>query len=217
VIWWPSEIPTLQYGRYTLRPPAEKDVVAIFNACQDPLIPRFTTVPANYTMAHALDYVQRVPASIELKRELPFVIEFGVGDEKEFAGVISFHTISIENHRAEIGYWIHAPMRGKGISTIAAKMITGYGFETMGLKRIEAAVDLDNHASQKLLLSAGYVLEGVLKQRVPRANTPATLPRADGHAHRRRWPAVGGDHQPGERGGGRGGREAGPVPGGPSH
>ena len=170
MIWWPTEIPTLQYGRVTLRPPAEKDVTAIFNACQDPLIPRFTTVPANYTMAHALDYVQRVPASIELKRELPFVIEFGVGDDKEFAGVISFHTISIENHRAEIGYWIQAPMRGKGIGTIAAKMITGYGFETMGFKRIEAAVDLDNHASQKLLVSAGYMTEGVLRQRVTRSN-----------------------------------------------
>lgn len=170
MIWWPTEIPTMQYGRLTLRPPAEDDVTAIFNACQDRLIPRFTTLPANYTMAHALDYVQRVPVSIELKRELPFVIEFGVGDEKEFAGVISFHTISIENHRAEIGYWMHAPMRGKGIGTIAAKMITGYGFETMGFKRIEAAVDLDNHASQKLLVSAGYVREGVLRQRVTRSN-----------------------------------------------
>lgn len=170
MIWWPKEIPTLQYGRHTLRRPVENDVTAIFNACQDELIPRFTTVPANYTMAHALDYVQRVPASIELKRELPFVIEFGVGDEKKFAGVISFHTISIENYRAEIGYWMCAPMRGKGIGTIAAKMITGYGFETMGFKRIEAAVDADNHASQKLLLSAGYMREGVLRQRVTRSN-----------------------------------------------
>jgi RimJ/RimL family protein N-acetyltransferase len=168
MIWWPKEIPTLQYGRITLRPPVDGDVTAVFNACQDPLIPRFTTVPANYTMAHALDYVQRVPASMEFQREIPFVIEFGVGDDKEFAGVISLHTISIENHRAEIGYWMHAPMRGKGIGTIAAKMITGYGFETLGFKRIEAAVDLDNQASQKLLDSAGYEREGVLKQRVTR-------------------------------------------------
>ena len=87
MIWWPSEIPTLQYGRVTLRPPAELDVPKIYEACQDPLIPRFTTVPAEYTMAHALDYVQRVPVSLELRREFPFVIEFGVGDEKEFAGV----------------------------------------------------------------------------------------------------------------------------------
>ena len=45
MIWWPSEIPTIQYGRITLRPPTNSDVQAIYEACQDPLIPRFTTVP----------------------------------------------------------------------------------------------------------------------------------------------------------------------------
>lgn len=170
MIWWPSEIPTLQSGRITLRPPADSDIQNIFEACQDPLIPRFTTVPAQYTMAHALDYVQRVPSSLELQRELPFVIEFGVGDEKQFSGVISFHTISAQNHRAEIGYWMHAPMRGKGIGTSAAKIITNYGFTTLGFRRIEAAVDLDNSASQRLLMSAGYQKEGVLRQRVTRSD-----------------------------------------------
>lgn len=170
MIWWPSEIPTLQYGRVTLRPPADSDVDEIFEACQDPLIPRFTTVPAEYTMAHALDYVQRVPSSLELRREFPFVIEFGVGGDKEFAGVMSLHTISIDNHRAEIGYWMQASMRGKGIGTIAAKMITNYGFLTMGFRHIEAAVDLDNIASQKLLASAGYSKEGILRQRVTRSD-----------------------------------------------
>ena len=170
MIWWPSEIPTLQYGRYTLRPPADSDVTAIYEACQDPLIPRFTTVPVNYTMSHALDYVQRIPASIELQREIPFVIEFGVGDEKEFAGVISLHTISIENHRAEIGYWMREQMRGQGIATMVTKILTGYGLDTLGFKRIEAAVDLDNTNSQKLLASAGYEREGVLRQRVTRSS-----------------------------------------------
>jgi RimJ/RimL family protein N-acetyltransferase len=170
MIWWPSEIPTLQYGRITLRPPTNSDVQAIYEACQDPIIPRFTTLPADYTMAHAIDFVQRVPASMELQREIPFVIEFGVGGDAEFAGVISFHTISADNHRAEIGYWMHAPMRGKGIGTIAAKMITNYGFLTMGFRRIEAAVDLDNSASQQLLMSAGYTKEGILRQRVTRSD-----------------------------------------------
>ena len=170
MIWWPNEIPTLQYGRVTLRPPSDGDIQAIYDACQDPLIPRFTTVPAEYTMAHALDYVQRVPSSLELRREFPFIIEYGVGDVKEFAGVISLHTINIDNHRAEIGYWMHSPMRGKGIGTIAAKIITNYGFLTMGFRRIEAAVDIDNAPSQKLLISAGYSREGILRQRVTRSD-----------------------------------------------
>ena len=40
----------------------------------------------------------------------------------------------------------------------------------MGFRRIEAAVDLDNAASQKLLMSAGYTKEGILRQRVTRSD-----------------------------------------------
>ena len=168
MIWWPSTIPTLHYGKVRLRRPSEADVVSIFDACQDPMIPRFTTVPSVYTMAHALDFLQRVEGSIELAREIPFAIEYGVGDEVTFAGVISLHTINLHNHCAEIGYWMSASMRGKGIGTIAAKIITDYGIQTLGFRRIEALVDTDNFASQKLLLSAGYVREGILASKVTR-------------------------------------------------
>ena len=168
MIWWPSTIPTLHYGKVRLRRPADTDVVSIFDACQDPMIPRFTTVPSLYTMAHALDFVQRVEASVELAREIPFIVEYGVGDEMAFAGVISLHTINLNNHCAEIGYWMSASMRGKGIGTIAAKIITDYGIQTLGFRRIEALVDTDNIASQKLLLSAGYEKEGILASKVTR-------------------------------------------------
>jgi ribosomal-protein-alanine N-acetyltransferase len=168
MIWWPSTIPTLHYGKVRLRRPTDADVDSIFDACQDPMIPRFTTVPSLYTMAHALDFVQRVESSIELAREIPFIIEYGVGDEMAFAGVISLHTINLNNHCAEIGYWMSASMREKGIGTIAAKVITDYGIQTLGFRRIEALVDTDNFASQKLLLSAGYVKEGILASKVTR-------------------------------------------------
>lgn len=168
MIWWPSKIPTLYYGKVRLRKPADEDIVAIFDACQDPQIPRFTTVPSIYTMAHALDFVQRVDASLEVAREIPFIIEYGVGDDATFAGVISLHTINLNNHCAEIGYWMSSTMRGKGIGTIAAKIITDYGIQTLGFRRIEAAVDIANNYSQKLLLAAGYEREGVLASKVTR-------------------------------------------------
>jgi RimJ/RimL family protein N-acetyltransferase len=168
VIWWPSEIPTLQYGLVTLRPSAEKDIDSIFNACQDPLIPAFTTVPANYTLDHAIDFVRSDPFSFSERREFRFVIDYGNGDDAEFAGVISLHTINIKNHTAEIGYWMEKSMRGKGIGTIAAKMITDYGFRSLGFRRIDGLADVENAASQKLLTSAGYQKEGILRNKVTR-------------------------------------------------
>lgn len=168
MIWWPSEIPTLQYGLVTLRPSAEKDIDSIFNACQDPLIPAFTTVPANYTLDHAIDFVRSDPFSFSERRELRFVIDYGNGDDAQFAGVISLHTINIKNHTAEIGYWMEKSMRGKGIGTIAAKMITDYGFRSLGFRRIDGLADVENAASQKLLTSAGFQKEGILRNKVTR-------------------------------------------------
>ena len=168
MIWWPAEIPTLQYGLVTLRPSAEKDIDSIFNACQDPLIPAFTTVPANYTLDHAIDFVRSDPFSFSERREFRFVIDYGNGDDAEFAGVISLHTINIKNHTAEIGYWMEKSMRGKGIGTIAAKMITDYGFRSLGFRRIDGLADVENAASQKLLTSAGFQKEGILRNKVTR-------------------------------------------------
>jgi RimJ/RimL family protein N-acetyltransferase len=168
MIWWPSEIPTLHYGLVTLRPSAERDIDSIFNACQDPLIPAFTTVPSNYTIDHAIEFVRSDPFSFTERRELRFIIDYGNGDDVKFAGVISLHTINIKNHCAEIGYWMEKSMRGKGIGTIAAKMITEYGLRTLGFRRIDALADVDNSASQKLLVSAGYEKEGILRNKVTR-------------------------------------------------
>jgi len=168
MIWWPTEITTLQYGLVTLRPSSERDIDAIFNACQDPVIPEFTTVPATYTLDHAIDFVRSDPFSFAERRELRFVIDYGNGSDVKFAGVISLHTINIKNHTAEIGYWMEKSMRGKGIGTIAAKMITDYGFRSLGFRRIDGLVDVDNLASQKLLTSAGFQKEGILRNKVSR-------------------------------------------------
>jgi [ribosomal protein S5]-alanine N-acetyltransferase len=171
MIWWPTEIPTLQYGLITLRPTNETDIPEVYQACQDPLIPKFTTVPADYTMADATFFIRdKGPSHFLEKKELLFAITHGHNTEAMFCGVISFHSISLANHAAELGYWIAAPARGKGIGTAAAKLITEYGFTTMGFRRIEALVDVENEASKALLASAGYHLEGIMRKKVTRAD-----------------------------------------------
>ena len=166
MIWWPQEIPTLTFGLVTLRPSTESDIDSIFDACQDPLIPAFTTVPSSFTIDHAIDFVRSDPFNFAERREIRFIIEFGNGLDRKFAGVISLHTISIKNHTAEIGYWIEESMRGKGIATIATKMATDVGLTTIGFRRIDGLVDVENLSSQKLLKRAGFIQEGILRNKV---------------------------------------------------
>jgi ribosomal-protein-alanine N-acetyltransferase len=171
MIWWPTHVPTLRHGLLTLRPVRVSDIQAIYEACQDPLIPRFTTVSSPYTMMHAKLFVEEhEPARFSSKSELLFVVSQGYEPEEKFCGLISFHSVSLGNHTAELGYWIAKEARGKGIGSTAAKMITEYGFQTMGFKRIEALVDVDNETSKALLLSVGFELEGIMRNKVTRDN-----------------------------------------------
>ena len=171
MIWWPSDVPTLSYGALTLRPSRESDIESIYLACQDPLISHFTTVPANYTLEHAQSFVRYVdPEGLQSKREIRFIIESNQGASPAMAGVISFHSPNFNNKVAEIGYWITKEHRSKSIGTTAVKVLTNFGFETMGWNRIEAMIDHDNEASKKVITRAGYEHEGLLRQRVIRSD-----------------------------------------------
>jgi RimJ/RimL family protein N-acetyltransferase len=171
MIWWPSEVPTLTYGTLTLRPSCEEDIESIYQACQDPLISHFTTVPPNYTLEYAQLFVrQHDPEGLQSKREIRFVIESNHGETPVMAGVISFHSPNFNNKVAEIGYWIAKEHRGRSIGTNAVKVLTNFGFETMGWNRIEAMIDNDNEASKKVVTRAGYEHEGLLRQRVIRSD-----------------------------------------------
>ena len=171
MIWWPTEIPTLRDAHITLRPPREEDIQQIFLACQDPVIPRFTTVPSPYTISHAQDFIRVLaPKQFSAKEEILFIITSDQISDDEFCGVISFHTVNLSNHRAELGYWIANEARRRNIGATSVKMLSRYGLETIGFRRIEAYVDVDNLASRKLLSSAAYQLEGRLSKKVTRPN-----------------------------------------------
>ena len=175
MIWWPEEIPTLKSDTLTMRPMRPSDAEDIYRAVQDPEIPKFTTVPADYPIDLAIEFANtRAAASFVNKTELVFVIEDArlatatYPYSNGFAGVMSLHTIDIPNHRAEIGYWLAKEARGHGICTKAAELITEYGLMTIGFKRIDGIVDVRNEPSKAALLKAGYEFEGIMKSYVTR-------------------------------------------------
>ena len=176
-----------------MRPMRPSDAEDIYRAVQDPEIPKFTTLPADYPIDLAIEFANtRAAASFVNKTELVFVIEdsrlenssastsTSTSDSKSanlasgypysngFAGVMSLHTIDIPNHRAEIGYWLAKEARGQGICTKAAELITEYGLMTIGFKRIDGIVDVRNEPSKAALLKAGYEFEGIMKSYVTR-------------------------------------------------
>lgn len=59
-----------------------------------------------------------------------------------------------------IGYWVGQPYARRGYTLAAVNEIIGFAFTRLGLHRLEAACCPENEASRRLLLQAGFELEG---------------------------------------------------------
>jgi RimJ/RimL family protein N-acetyltransferase len=59
------------------------------------------------------------------------------------------------------GYWIARPHWGKGYATQALKAVIDYGFDHLGMNRIDASHAAENRASGRVMLRAGMMQEGI--------------------------------------------------------
>ena len=70
----------------------------------------------------------------------------------------------VERVSAEIGYWLGAPFRGRGITTEALRAVTAHAIRDHGLTRVYAVPYAGNDASVRVLEKAGYALEGRMRR-----------------------------------------------------
>jgi len=84
---------------------------------------------------------------------------------RAIVGVIRFNSINKTWRWGEIGYESHPDFWGKGLMTEALRAVVGCGHETFTLNRIEAWTLPGNLASDRVLQKAGFLFEGVLRQK----------------------------------------------------
>ncbi|MBL7951414.1 MAG: GNAT family N-acetyltransferase [Flavobacteriales bacterium] len=82
----------------------------------------------------------------------------------DFLGAIGISGIVKQHRRCDLGYWLLPEHWRKGVIREALPLIIDHAFETLGLHRITAEVETDNPASTKVLLHAGFVHEGTLRE-----------------------------------------------------
>lgn len=113
MIWWPEEIPTLSAVSdrsplsfaITLRPVVPSDAEAIYRGAQDPEVPKFTTLPATYTLDNAINFAKnRAPERHANRLELIFAIDFNLIDRYEkSANLLESSANLIESSANQIG------------------------------------------------------------------------------------------------------------------
>ncbi len=78
--------------------------------------------------------------------------------------------INQRHERAELGYWIGVPYWNQGYCTEAARAVVQFGFEVLGLNRIDSHHFAHNRASGRVMRKIGMTYEGVLRQHVKRGD-----------------------------------------------
>jgi [ribosomal protein S5]-alanine N-acetyltransferase len=156
----PLPDPPLADGEVLLRPFDRDDERAIVEAVQDPEIPRWTSIPAPYRDRDAKEYVARAERDRRAGRELGLAIV----DRHDGAllGGIGL-VMDGPQRRAEVGYWVAAGARRRGVGTRALRLLAGWAIDRLGVKRVELLANPANEASQRLAEAAGFKREGLLR------------------------------------------------------
>jgi len=84
-------------------------------------------------------------------------------DNKIFFGAGGLNNVSKEHQKAEIGFWLLTDFWGQGIMTAAMPLIYNYGFEKLGLHRIEGLVESDNINCKKAMAKLDFQYEGTMR------------------------------------------------------
>lgn len=115
-------------------------------------------IPHPYPHGGAAEWIARhAPAWNEGTSATFAVIDNTTG---RLAGVVSL-MINRDHRRAELGYWIAVHNWKRGYATEAGQRLIDFGFEVLGLHRIQATHFLRNPASGRVMQKLGMQQEGV--------------------------------------------------------
>jgi RimJ/RimL family protein N-acetyltransferase len=163
--------PTLTGARVRLRPWRADDVDAVFAACQDAEIQRWTQVPVPYAREHAEGFVSGIAAETWAEGGGLFAVE--PRDGGRLVGSIGLFPPS--DGFAEAGYWTAPGGRRQGYTAEALGLLCAWAFDEVGLRRVELVVDPDNAGSRGVAERAGFRAEGIVRQRFLHRGQPSDV------------------------------------------
>lgn len=174
--------PTLQTPRLTLRHFSADDAPAMLRELSDVEVARETlNIPHPYSMSRAEEFLADIPKRFEAGKGVIWAIveratDTSVADAADgvLIGAVGLN-LTRAHRRAELGYWIAKSRWGQGIATEASQAVIAYGFDVLGLHRIDAHHFVENPASGAVMRKLGMQREGRLRAMVWRDGVPRDL------------------------------------------
>jgi RimJ/RimL family protein N-acetyltransferase len=158
--------PELLGSEIVLRPFHDGDADRIVEACSDPRTRHWlVSLPRPYEHRHALSYVEYTRELAARRTGLVWCIADAADDR--CLGSIGLEGLGSYAPRAEIGYWAHPQVRGRGLMTEAVRLVTSYATSAGLATSVVIRCAVDNAASRHVAEVAGYREVGRLPQAEP--------------------------------------------------
>ena len=169
----------LSAGELRLRPWAPEDVDVVIGAFAEPAIRHYAGNLYD-TAAEAMRFVTSRSASWTEGTGAAWAVTAAATGT--VLGHVGLHELDAGLRLAMVGYWLLPRARGRGVMTQALDAVSAYGFEHLGVHRIELAHAVENEASCRVAGRAGYPYEGTLRQAM---RYPVDGRWSDEHLHAR--------------------------------
>ena len=146
-------------SRVTLREYRTGDLDAVMRYAEDPEVTRYLPWgPEGPEEAAA--FLEHVAAESLIVPRRQYEVAVVLRDTGELIGGGRIGVLSPQRRSGDIGYVLCRDQWGRGIGSEVARLLVGFGFESLRLHRVEATCDPANIASRRVLEKVGMQLEG---------------------------------------------------------
>lgn len=150
--------PTIETERLILRRISVVDTADMYDYARSPVVTRYLTWEPHRSLAYTKEYLEYLESRCAVGDFFDWaVIERTSG---RMVGTCGFTRFRYEDDCGELGYVLNPDVWGRGYAPEALRALLRFGFDTLGLERIEAKFIEGNARSLRVMEKLGMRFEG---------------------------------------------------------
>lgn len=159
------EQPELSDGQILIRMFRPDDINAVYEAVRESMRELGPWMPwchPNYSIEETTAWMMEREGAWLKGTDYSFAI--CDAETGRLLGAVGLNNLDTRNRKANLGYWVRTSATGRGAATRATRLLARWGFEQLGLLRVEIVASVENLPSQRVAVKAGAQREGIMRR-----------------------------------------------------
>lgn len=157
-----SHLPELATERLTLRKMIVADASDMYEYASRPDVTKYLTWNPHPDRDFTREYLEYLGNRYSAGMFYDWAVVYE--PDCKMIGTCGFTAFHCNNDCAEVGYVLNPEYWGRGIAVEALEKVIEFGFENLGLNRIEARFMEGNDSSRRVMEKVGMTFEGIQRE-----------------------------------------------------